>query len=174
MILCSRQVKPSPKRRPIDFQSFWTTLGEVAGSAVFSGSDHLGVDEMIKISKKTIAYLTRRRWAYLWGQKSMIEPVFIPQALGNGDKLLAVTPLNTRPNYYLIRVDSSWSDFNTDEPCVGDHIDEICDVIEDYVGPKHFEDDDGNEVSEPWPYLDDECGVSWCDSMDLIGRKRAA
>ena len=40
----------------------------------------------------------------------MIKPEFIRQELGNGDLLLAVTPLNTRPNYYLIRVDSKWLD----------------------------------------------------------------
>jgi hypothetical protein len=123
---------------------------------------------MLRITKKTIAHLTRRQWARLWGQKHMIRPVFIPQALGNGEKLLAVTPLNTRPNYYLVRVDSSWSDHNSDEPCIADHIEEICEAIEDCVGPKHFEDDSGQEVSDPWPALDDECGVSWCDSMDLI------
>jgi len=127
---------------------------------------------MLKITDKQKAHLTRRQWARLWGQKHMIKPVFIEEAFGNGEKLLAVTPLNTRPNYYLIRVDSSWSDSNYDKVCVGDHIEEICEAIEDVVGPKYSENDQGEEECFGWPSLDDECGVAWCDSMDLLGLPR--
>jgi hypothetical protein len=123
---------------------------------------------MLNLSEKTVAHLTRRQWARLWGQKHMIKPEFIQATFGNGDKLLAVTPLNTRPNYYLIRVDSSWSDQNTDEPCIGDHIDEICDAIEEEVGPKYCEDDNREEIQRDWPALDDECGVSWCDCTNEL------
>jgi hypothetical protein len=116
-----------------------------------------------------IDHMTRRQWARLWGQKHMIKPVFIKQALGNGDKLVAITPLNTRPNYYLIRVDSSWSVRNSDDSNICDHIDEISEAIEEECGRKYETDDDDEEIVMPWPALDDEVGVSWCDSMDLLG-----
>lgn len=98
-------------------------------------------------------------------------------------QLIAITPLNTRPNYYLIRVDSGWwmdavewrryagiaYDVDLDpEKHIAEHIDEICEGIEDEVGSKYFEDDNGEYVLAEWPALDDECGVSWCTAMDLL------
>lgn len=123
---------------------------------------------MLEIDPKILAHITRRQWARLWGQKHMIKPVFIEQALGNGDKLVAITPLNTRPNYYLIRVDSSWSTRNSDTPAICEHLEEICEAIEDENGRKYETDDDYKEIMMPWPALDDEVGMSWCDSMDLL------
>lgn len=122
----------------------------------------------LRITKAQQKYITRRQWATLWGQKSMIEPVLIDKHFGNGMKLVAIAPLNTRPNYYLIRVDSSWSERNSDEPCIADHIEDICEAIEEECGRKYETDDDDKEIMMPWPNLDDECGVSWCDSMDLL------
>lgn len=78
----------------------------------------------MRITKTQIAKLERKQAAYLWGQKSFIRPVFIRQSLGDGNTLLAMTPLNTRPNHYFIRIDSKWLDKeNTD--LIYDHLDEI-------------------------------------------------
>ena|ERR1700722_7896139 len=122
---------------------------------------------MLKIDPKTIAWLERRQAAYLWGQKHFIKPVFIRTALGEGDLLLAVTPLNTRPNYYLIRVDASWLK-KDDTETIYDHLDEIEETIEDQVGSRDYEDDDGNERLAEWPALNIHAGVSWCPSNDLL------
>lgn len=121
----------------------------------------------LKISKKVTAHITRRQWARLWGQKHMIEPVLIEGHLGDGMKLVAITPINTRPNYYLIRVDSTWSVYNRDTPSICEHIDEIYDAIEDEVGPADQTDDDNNEIHVGWPAMDGS-GCSWCDAMDLL------
>ena len=124
---------------------------------------------MLEISGDLKAHITRRQWARLWGQKSMIRPVFIETALGNGDQLVAIVPLNTRPNYYLIRVDSKWSLRNTDDgDCLYEHIEEIEEAIEDECGRKYETNDDGDEVEMPWPALDCDSGVSWSTAMDLI------
>jgi hypothetical protein len=48
-------------------------------------------------------YITR--W---WGQDHRCEPKFVEKKLGNGKMLLGVQPLNTRPNYYVIRVSDKW------------------------------------------------------------------
>ncbi len=122
---------------------------------------------MLNIGPEMIAWLERKQAAYLWGQKSFIKPVFIEQALGNGDLLLAVTPLNTRPNHYLIRIDSTWLK-KDDTETIYDHLDEIEDAIEEVVGSRDYEDDDGNECLAEWPALNLNAGISWCNSDDLI------
>lgn len=131
--------------------------------------------EMLEISDELKARLTRRQWATLWGQKSMIQPVFVDAHLGDGQQLVAITPLNTRPNYYLIRVDSKWwmdswrsREQLPEDEHFAEHIDDICSAIEDEVGRKYETDDDGKDVYMPWPALDDEAGVSWCTAMDLL------
>lgn len=121
----------------------------------------------IEISKELRWSLTRRRWGSLWGQRRMVKPYLVEAILGDGMQLLAVTPLNTRPQYYLIRVDSKWSSRHTDDAnCIAEHIDEICEAIEDEVGPVH--DSESSDKRQPWPAIDDECGVSWCNSDDLL------
>ncbi|MDR3797997.1 MAG: hypothetical protein P4K93_07580 [Terracidiphilus sp.] len=122
---------------------------------------------MLNIGPEMISWLERKQAAYLWGQKSFIKPVFIEHALGNGDLLLAVTPLNTRPNYYLIRIDSNWLK-KDDTETIYDHLDEIEDAIEEQCGRRDYEDDDGNECLAEWPALNINSGISWCNSNDLI------
>ncbi len=122
---------------------------------------------MLRIGTKTIAWLERRQAAYHWGQKRFIKPVFIRKALGDGNLLLAVTPLNTRPNYYLIRIDANWLK-KDDTETIYDHLDEIEDAIEDEVGCRDYEDDEGNERLAEWPALNTNAGISWCPSNDLI------
>jgi hypothetical protein len=124
---------------------------------------------MVDIDDKTKARLTRRQWARLWGQKHMIKPVFIEKAFGNGELLVALTPLNTRPNYYLIRIDSAWLDKENPET-IYDHLDDIYEAIEDECGTRDYEDDDGKEQLAEWPALNLNAGCSWCDSMDLLTR----
>lgn len=133
------------------------------------------VEAKLQVSEALKSHLTRKQAAYLWGQKSFIRPVFIEEHLGDGGRLVAITPINTRPNYYLIRIDSRWwmdslrSHVDLpEEDHIAEHIDQICEVIEETVGGRYTEEDDGSEVMNEWPALNDECGVCWCDSMDLI------
>lgn len=129
---------------------------------------------MIRVTKAEQARLTKRHYVRFWGRKRMCRPVFVPAALGDGGKLLAVGPLNTRPHYYLIRVDSSWAESNWHEsPTIGDNIDEICEAIEEYVGTWRWEDDRGRERHDPWPAFDDDAGVLWWDATSALKRKAA-
>lgn len=142
----------------------------------------------LKISQQQRERWTRKQTATLWGQPHEIEPYFVEKHFGDGLHLIAVTPLNTRPNYYLVRVDSKWW---MDDPAwfrysggyalrdsvdpydhIAEHIDDICEGIEDEVGPKWFEDDAGKEVEEGWPALDDSAGVAWCTAMDMLETPR--
>ncbi len=121
---------------------------------------------MLKLSRKTIAHLTRRQW-------HMIKPVFIETALGDGDTLLGLSALNTRPNYYLIRIDSKWLDKeNTDE--IYYHLDDIYEAVEEQCGTRDYEDDDGNECLAEWPALNLNAGCSWWDATDRVQPKNKA
>jgi hypothetical protein len=83
-----------------------------------------------------------------------------------------VEPMNTRPNYYVIRVDSSWS-----KDQMGEHIDDVLSALEEEFGPAYtdaedpddFDGDDPDDaepeererVHHDFPALNDEVGVSW-------------
>lgn len=122
----------------------------------------------LKVGKAMRERLEKRRWVRFWGQRRMQHVVFVPTVLGDGLKMLAVQPLNTRPNYYLLRIDSSWHTSNYKSPCVADNMDDIYEAIEEYVGPKWWTDDNGRERCEVWPALDDDCGSSWWDATDYL------
>lgn len=137
--------------------------------------------KMLEISVDQIASWTAMRTVKFWGQDCKLEPVFITPHMGDGEQLIAITPLNTRPNYYLIRVDSRWwsdsfewqpTDGRQEENHIAEHIDEICEVIEEEVGGRYCEDDDGNEVLAEWPALNDEAGVSWSSAKDLLQKSK--
>src|SRR5713101_492239 len=110
----------------------------------------------LKISKQVKARLTKRHWVRFWGQRRMCKPMFVDEILGNGEMLISVTPLNTRPHYYLIRIDSHWLSKDPDDETIYDHLDDIYEVIEDQFG-RHYEDKyespTGRERYNPWPAL---------------------
>ena len=118
----------------------------------------------IEISDGIKAILNAPYKTHFWGQECLCEPVFIDAVLGDGMTLISFTPLNTRPNYYLIRIDSHWLNPPEDsDEDIYDHLDDIYDAIADQVGPANFEGDDGKEEHDDWPALDDENGSCWCE-----------
>ncbi len=108
-----------------------------------------------------------------WGQESARDPRFVEQALGNGEQLVAIQPLSTRPHYYVIRIDSSWHLYGCKCPddcpdVIQEHLDEIYEAIEDEYGEKdsvrysNSQLEDGQEPdSDEWPVLDLDCGTAW-------------
>ncbi len=96
---------------------------------------------------------------------------------GDGLDLLTIETINQRPNYHVVRVDSSWrgshpygSWYNTDT--TGEHIDQVCFEIEMECGsgrPYDEDDDDYDPVADaegygarqPWPAFDDRDGCAW-------------
>lgn len=105
--------------------------------------------EKIDITRLEKPYFTN-----FWGRKKLVRPKFVEEILGDGLQLLSVTPLNTRPQHYYIRVDSRWDTSNEGEgETVADHLDEILDAIEDQY-------DSCEEQWKPWPALNWD-GGSW-------------
>lgn len=115
--------------------------------------------------RKTIE---RPRSVSHWGTVETITPRFVAAKLGNGKRLLRVTPLITRPNYYLIRVDDSIADLDGD--AWRDYMLEIYKAIEDEYGEceREIENlmEEGKTLDEAhdltgFPMLDLDCGTCW-------------
>lgn len=111
-----------------------------------------------------------------WGQKYTITPRLLTRRFGDGKKLIHVTPLNTRPDYYVVCVGSRWQTDNCADPDVGpllcDRIDDILDAIEDQFGSAHCGSCGGHygedccaacdgELWADFPALNDDAGVCW-------------
>lgn len=89
-----------------------------------------------------------------WGQPHTVTPRLCERIFGDGAALIHITPLNTRPNYYAVRVDSSWA-LTGDE--FYERLDSIYGALEDEYGAA--EDDELGE--REWPALDLDAGSSW-------------
>ena len=126
---------------------------------------------MLNIDRPKVETPYKITW---WGQQYTCDPRFVDEALGDGNVLLGLQPLNTRPNYYVIRVDSSWhlSNCRKCEECpdyLVEHIDEIYEAIEGEYGEVESILYDNEEAlldgeppeSEGWPVLDLSSGSSW-------------
>jgi hypothetical protein len=95
----------------------------------------------------------------MWGQDVQCEPKLVTEVFGDGKKLICLTPTNTRPNYYVVRVDSTWSLSNwADGELFIDHLDDIYEAIEDEYGRSY---DEETEEHRGWPALSDDSGSSW-------------
>jgi hypothetical protein len=112
-----------------------------------------------------------------WGGKHQVTPAKVDGVHGNGKVLMVFAPLCTRPNYYLIRVDS----ICLDKEAVYDALDDIEEIIESEYSEKETErgflaedlraqgieptaentDLAGNEDRLGWPVLSLDNGVSW-------------
>lgn len=128
---------------------------------------------MKRIGPKTIAHLETPYWVHFWGRRHKCKPVFIHAIFGDGGQLLAVQPLNTRPQYYLVRVDSRWhTNGYEDGEVIHDHIDDIYEAIEEQVGRGGQLDADesptGRARYADWPALNDDCGSCWWNATYLL------
>jgi|SRR5581483_287790 len=120
------------------------------------------------------------RTVRFWGGDYTITPVVCEECHGDGKLLLQFQPLNTRPNYYIIRVDSAFFS-DPDDPDGYEKIDEVIDLLIEEFSEKEREreyladdlraqgiepDDDntdlaGNEDRLGWPVLSLDSGYGW-------------
>lgn len=114
----------------------------------------------------------------LWteGDSGILTPYVCECSFGDGLKLIRLFTIEQRPNYHVIRVDSSWSESNWhDGATVGEHTDDIISAIEEECGQARSYCDECE--SEPcacegapdydpdaaFPAIDDGCGCSWAE-----------
>lgn len=100
-----------------------------------------------------------------WGQNHYNHvPVLIDNVHGDGQCLICIVPLATRPDYYIIRVDSSVKQM------IDDDDDEITALIETklcrMIRAEHGSYDDHEDyyekdIMEPFPALNNSCGYGW-------------
>jgi hypothetical protein len=101
-----------------------------------------------------------------WGQKHTVTPRFIAKIFGDGKMLLIVQPMNTRPNHFVVRVDSSSA------LDVFDIIDDIMDAAEDEYG--YYDDEELSDDEKVFPVVDWTVGCSWSERFsesDLLRRE---
>lgn len=106
----------------------------------------------------TLHLAQRRRRVHFWGDYYIVRPILTQAVYGDGLQLIALSPIATRPNRYLVRVGSR-QEFNTD-----DWIDLLWNIqndIEEEFGPRHWTDDRGRLRTEDWPSPDWGNGCSW-------------
>lgn len=89
-------------------------------------------------SRITRQLIEREQSILFWGQSHRITPRLVIGRFGNGKRLIGLAPLNTRPNYYVLRIDSRWKLSNWESGNLfADHLDAILSAIEDQFGNAH-------------------------------------
>lgn len=123
-------------------------------------------DELHERLRKAVCVPTRR---CLWVPEDAIEfvPALSDTVYGDGRALLGITTCNSRPAFYVIRIDSTWQvgmDWSPsdDAPEIMEFVDAIVGDLEDQFGPARCECECGDcpEYRE-WPALDDDGGTMW-------------
>lgn len=118
---------------------------------------------------KTITDFTKRHKASLWGQSRMVTPRLVDWIHGNGKQVIYLTPMDTRPNYYVARIDSSI--------CLDNHspndktrfcnvvLDDLYNAIESQFGESYeeYEHENGRTYirNNPFPALSSGSGCAW-------------
>jgi len=131
--------------------------------------------ERDRATEKLRRAVERRTATYLWGKRYFPTPRLVDAIFGNGRALLAVTPIATRPLYYIVRVDDRW---NLDDERTHGAGPEKLDVRDGLLyfeqevarqfGDHHFSDDDGDPIEHDgdtrrfWPQGDFSIGKEWC------------
>lgn len=127
---------------------------------------------------------TRARKTEWWGKSYTVKPAAASAHLGDGKLLLAVQCLNTRPDYYLIRVDSKFHEDGNDgydsiDGVIEALIDEFSEMerereeLENDLREQGIEPDgdntdlDGNETVLGWPVLSLDSGYHWWTEAEL-------
>jgi hypothetical protein len=120
---------------------------------VFEVWEALVQEDGVSLLKAAAEVPTHR---HLWVPADGIDfiPAVCSRAFGDGRALLALSTINHRPRFYVIRIDSTWRDLVEDE-----HIDSIYDAL-----LEEFGDAEQVEADEPrleWPAFDGANGSSW-------------
>lgn len=72
------------------------------------------------------------------GEQHTIKPRLVEAVFGDGKQLIGLAQLGTRPNYYVVRIDSLWDARETDHPFVRsvlrDHLEKIYRAIGEQFG----------------------------------------
>jgi hypothetical protein len=101
--------------------------------------------------------LTSRKVSF-WGADYEITPELVEERFGDGRQIIAYQPLNTRPNYYVVRIGRGRETDNCSEKWP-DRLDDIQAAVDEQCGNT---DDEGlDETERGWPVHSDGSGCTW-------------
>jgi hypothetical protein len=109
-------------------------------------------------TEKLRARIELTKKVQFWGQEYTITPRLIGKVFGDGAQLICITPLATRPNYFVVRVDSSPT-FD-----VRSILDDIITAAEEEYGSY---DRDSEEDDNDFPRCAWSIGCCWGDRFSL-------
>lgn len=93
-----------------------------------------------------------------WGTKYKFTPALVDTIIDDGLTLIAIQPLNTRPAYYIARVDSSFALLDDEL----EDVQSLVELIEGEIESQFGRDEDEDEDGDGWfPKLSDSSGVTW-------------
>jgi len=97
---------------------------------------------------------------------SHVKPLrLVDKVFGDGRQLIALQPPNTGPNYYVVRIDSSWqlSDQGLDGSLLAEHIGEVIAALEAQFGPSWYVGDPPKRGDDGRPFrpTKDDSGCCW-------------
>lgn len=103
-----------------------------------------------------LSQLLREQTVEHWGETCTFKPELVKRHWGDGGRLVQVFPINERPRYWVVRVDSKCDDLFDDD----DLLDEIYEAIDEQFGAPS-EDDLGIGDERPYFPMHDGQGCSW-------------
>lgn len=103
-----------------------------------------------------LSQLLKRQRTEFWGNSYDFIPKMLDKVFGDGKQLLLLFPINERPRYWVVRVDSKC----TNDDAVYDIIDEIYEAIDEQFGTPDESDIGIGEDRPYFPQFDGQ-GVSW-------------
>lgn len=117
----------------------------------------------------------KRQRRHLWTPADAVTftPALSNRLYGDGKALLGLTTINSRPRFYVLRIDSGWRiDMDHSAPddaeVLADRIDAFAFALEEEFGRGRFDDGSGEpetarqrDERRKWPAYDDENGCSW-------------
>lgn len=113
-------------------------------------------------TRRLRALIERPERCRFWGQLYTVTPRLIAAVFGDGEKLVCVTPMATRPNYFVVRVDSSVTNlgFAPSPSGYSNIIEDIMLAQEDEYGSYASEQEETGE-DPSWPIVDWGIGCLW-------------
>jgi len=111
------------------------------------------------------AALEQHRSANFQGNRNMKPLRLVDKVFGDGRQLVTLHPPNSGPNYYVVRVDSSWqlSDQGMGGSLFSDHIGAVIEAIEAQFGSAWYVGDPVKRLDNGQPFspTKEDCGCRW-------------
>ena len=120
-----------------------------------------------------LTQLCQRHKTRFWGSDYFVTPRLVDWIHGDGLQVIQLVALNSRPNYYLARIDST---VELDGNFCDVLLDDLIDAIEEQYGPDYeeWEADNGRTYRRhhPFPAASFDSGSCWDRLTTLKGPDR--